>query len=369
MKAADVSFGVFLFVETVLVTLAFTAPDIQSRVAFWLLATTWLTYILLTSTYFPTPDQMLDAYTMLDYSETYLSGNLSRIEDQCGKPIYREGHDTARLAPLGGKAVMLFWPVYRGVYMPTTVLLKFSMTHVFTKDNWPCEVRAFVRIQLSADRRQLASAIDILSHGTRMGDKTTIEVWKNGKVPAEGTPENEKTKMIVETYDATSLANILRAELESSFQEATFIAARKFKWNTNADDDNIRGSRQALEQNIIQVLSLPSSIFVRAGFLEPNLEYDKDLESCKGNILGPSAISFDVSIMSVDVVDPDLQKSLNKPAEGMLEGERLRAIEENWGKNGKDIMSLEMAKKINTIKVTSVGESILELIKTWVKTK
>lgn len=312
-------------------------------------------------------NKMLDVFFLgSKYLETYVSDTVAAHKDESGRTMAQLG---GKRGWLGGSFIVLAWPLYSVIRMPTTVLkIEFDLTDVFTKDDIPVRMSINMVKQFSPDHSMLWGTVNAFDKEMDLTRKTTIDVWPNGETPSgqqlEAAKAEGKPLRPLRSYDNPLLTKAMVVEFSPVVQEAARTVASEYPWTETAGTGTktIKEFVPDIEEKIKKRLSVYESPLAKAGLFK-TLTRDPGTGDILGKPeVGPTLVSIDINVLDIDI-PADIKADLGKPYRGTLEGQRLKKIHEESGIPASMVRGLEALEQAETFNLLAAGERIPDIVR------
>jgi hypothetical protein len=298
-------------------------------------------YLAFTSVYVIPPDKMLVSILFGTYRCTYVSGTYARNVPTLPAGIIR--------GLFGLDLVILLWPIWRGIYFPTTtVVLRYHAARIYTKDGIPVNMDATIVFQLGPPLADFIETFNVFGHGDDLAREEDIEYLVDRK-PDTG-------EVMSKSYRNPCLAQVILNSTDNLVLETLRRVASSRKW------EEIRKDIPLFERDVKYELAAPESAFIASGMLERRL--DDTLNAYPGPSVRADRI--DVVFEDVTPINQDFFDSLSAPAtgknRGIGEGNRIKETAKLAKISGKELVRNETARQADELNIIAAGDTLTAVV-------
>lgn len=387
MRSTDWGALIVLVVVVALLVLAglsFNKSDLTPFTMCLATLLAWVIYVGLTSFYRITPDRMLASVFIGTMKETYVNGQFAKVKKEIDGDEISIAELEGKRGLFGWDIVILLYPLWYGVYFPTTVVkLIIHATTVYLKEykegddikspGVPVRVDTTILFRLTPILDEFVQAINVLSRGVYdLAHETEIRdnLWETG---------DEKNSRYV--YSSPRIAQlVLDTVSETVLHAVRSVASQYYTWKevspekTGEDIRDIKGSIPYFRDNVLQNLAERQSVFCQAGMLKPLEPVSTNRRDGRRVALGPAVLSFDLRVEDVTPEEERFRQALHEPMiadlqadadrlRGVGEGERLKEKAARSGVSPDVIIQSETLQGVKEVKVIGAGDTITDLVK------
>lgn len=390
MRSTYVCFWIVVAIITTLVVLvvrAATHGQTTEAVGWSIAIAILVVHLLLTSLHVVDADELMPAFFLGTYLETYISGTLVDEEDVYGNTML-ERHGCRGL--LGTDFVLLLWPLWSARLLPaTTIRIRAHVAQAYTLEasnqdtpspRIPIHIDLTMQVAFAPDLAKLFRTFGgLFRQGYNLGKEKTIKYRLTTPEESLRLATGEEVTSRKGSYEGTVLEYYLMRTLESVLQEALRTASTRFPWRANQGGrGDILADRDDFEDEVLLCLAeAKESAFVRGGFLAyiDSSRYPPDRKGARKAVhYGPVVRSLDSNATTIEPENLETKNAQSKPmtenyaaeAEAKkirilaaAEADRLLKISRETGIDVSTLRQLETLEKTNP---TLVSDGVVGLL-------
>lgn len=388
MRSTYVCLLIVLAILAILITVAITAAQrgqTLNAVGATLTIIGFVLIVAFTSIHVVDADELIPAFFLGTYLETYISGTLAEETDVYGNTmIERRGY----LGLFGQDIVLLLWPFWSARLLPaTTIRLRAHVAQAYTQDvrggamaspRIPIHIDLTMQVAFAPDLAKLFRTFGgLFRQGYNLGKEKIVEYSLTTPEESLRLTTGEKVVSRTKDYPGTVLEHYLMQTLQSVLQEALRTAATHFPWRGPGD---ILANRDEFEREVLLCLAeAKESAFVRGGFLtwidmdqyqDPDNPERARQRARRAVHYGPVVRSLDSNATTIEPESLDAKAAQSKPlienynadavrVAAKAEADRLNQIAHDTTIDVNVLRQLEALEKTNP---TLVSDGVVGLL-------